>query len=65
MVVFAEEGIRLHIAQRVIHPPHVPFEVEAEAVGIGGTGDTREGGGFLRDHERSGRYGKGSVVHCL
>ena len=52
------------IAQRVMHPAHVPFQVEAQILGIvrGGVGDTRPGGGFFGDGEGVWVQGVNAVV---
>ena len=45
----AEHGIVLHVAQRVVHPAHVPLHAEAEAPEIRRARHLRPGGGFLGD----------------
>ena len=36
VVVFAVDGIVPHVAEGVVHPPHVPLQAEAEAAEPGG-----------------------------
>ena len=36
----------MHVFECVVHPAHIPFEIEAESIR---RGDTGEGGGFFRD----------------
>ena len=43
-----------HVAQRVVHPAHVPLEPEAEASVISALSDARPGGGLLGDHHAAG-----------
>ena len=49
VVVFAVDGFFAHVAQGVVHPAHVPFELEAEAADFGGVADAGEGGAFFGD----------------
>ena len=49
VVVFAVYRLFAHIAQGVVHPAHVPFELEAEAADFGGVADAGEGGAFFGD----------------
>ena len=53
-MVLAIDRILLHVSQRVVHPPHVPLEVEAESAEVGGTRHLRPGGGFLGHDQRAG-----------
>ena len=41
--------VRLHVAQSVVHPAHVPFVMEAQSACIRRIGDQRPRGAFLRD----------------
>ena len=50
VVACAEERIGLHVAEHVVHPAHVPLEVEAQAAVRSGLCDHRPCGGLLRDH---------------
>ena len=50
VVAGAEERIGFHVAEHVVHPAHVPLEIEAQAPVGRGLCDQRPGGGFLGDH---------------
>ena len=52
MIVFAEITIKRDIAQDIIHPAHIPLEVEAEAAYIRRLGDEGPSGTLLSDHQR-------------
>src|SRR5262245_16176114 len=39
VIAAAEEGIGLKIFERVVHPPHVPLEIETEPARVYGTAD--------------------------
>ena len=54
VVAGPEERVGAHVADHVVHPAHVPLEVEAQAPILGGLGDQRPCGGFLGDHELFG-----------
>ena len=54
VVVFAEVRIALLILQKVVHPAHVPLEVEAETAVDRRAGDHRPCRGLLSDHDRTG-----------
>ena len=54
VVVSPVDGVEPHIAQRVVHPPHVPLHGEPETAGVRGCGDAAPGGRLLGDHEESG-----------
>ena len=62
MVILAEPGVQLQIVAHVVHPAHVPLEVEAKAADVGGAADHGPGGGFLGDHHDAGLHGKGHGV---
>src|SRR5580704_1891928 len=47
VVVFAVDRIRRHVPQRVVHPPHVPFEAKAEPADISRARHHRPSGRFL------------------
>ena len=47
----AEIGIRFDVRKSIVHPAHIPFEVEAETGFVGYFG---VGGRFLGNHERVG-----------
>ena len=50
VVARAEERVGLHVAEHVVHPAHVPLEVEAETAVGRRFCHQRPGSGFLRDH---------------
>ena len=62
VVVLAEPGVQLQVVAHVIHPAHVPLEVEAQAPDVGGAADHGPGGGLLGDHHHAGLYGEGHGV---
>ena len=51
MVPGTEYRVILHIAQEVVHPSHVPLEIEAQAVVLHGSRHFRPGRGLLRDEK--------------
>jgi hypothetical protein len=53
VVILAMHRIVPHVAERVVHPAHVPFQAEAEAAQVGGPRYARPGGRFLGDRERA------------
>ena len=53
VVVVAEIGIALHIAQEVVHPSHVPLIVKSQAVVLHVAGDLGPGRGLLGDEDGS------------
>ena len=58
VVVLPEVGVQLDVVGHIVHPAHVPLQVEAqtslEAALAHGLGDAGPGGGLLRDHENVG-----------
>ena len=62
MVALAPQRVEGHIFEHVVHPTHVPLEEEAETAVIVGSGDQREGRGFLRDHHDRGTHLEGRRV---
>src|ERR1700694_1115405 len=60
-----EKWIESHIAQRVVHPSHVPFQIEAEAPNVGRPGHRWPGSGLLGDHEHTGMLGMQDFVETL
>ena len=50
MHVLPEKRVSADIAQHVVHPAHVPFEIKAQTADISGFGHHRPCGGFLCDH---------------
>ncbi len=53
MMVAAEYRVIVHIAQKIVHPAHVPFEVKAKAALFQIPGYLGPGRGLLRNQERS------------
>ena len=49
----AEPVIQLEVIEHVVHPAHVPLEVETQAAHRGGHGHQGPGGGFLGDGKRA------------
>ena len=54
VMMLAVNRVVLKITQRVIHPAHVPFQIEAQPAVIRGARYRGPGGGFFRNHQRSG-----------
>ena len=53
VVIMAEIWIALHVIQEIVHPAHVPLEVESKAAVILIAGDLRPGRGLLSDQDRT------------
>ncbi len=51
MMVLAIDRVLFHIVEGVVHPAHVPLEVEPQATFAHRRADARPGGGFLGDHQ--------------
>src|SRR5215472_7259653 len=54
VVIAAVDWIAAQVAQRVVHPAHVPFEPEAEPAKVHGPGNAWPGRGLLGDHRDAG-----------
>ena len=54
VVVAAEVGVQRGVEQGIVHPAHVPFEVEAQPPDLRRAGDQRPCRGLLRDHQKAG-----------
>ena len=54
VVARAPREVGLHVVQGVVHPAHVPLEVEAQAAVLGRVGHQRPGRGLLGDHHDVG-----------
>src|SRR5256885_12697684 len=65
VLVLAVNGIGRKIFEGVVHPAHVPFEAEAEAAEIDGTGDAWPSGGFFGDCENAREAAVRYFVHAL
>lgn len=59
VVVLAVHRLLRHVAQRVVHPAHVPLQAEAEPAGVRRPGHPRPGRGLLRD----GHHARAAPVH--
>jgi len=57
--------VTLHIAQRVVHPAHVPLHAEAQAVGMHGARYPGPGRGLFGDHVHVGELGVDGAVEVL
>lgn len=58
VIVASVERVQLHIGQRVVHPAHVPLEVETQSSLVDGACDAAPGGALFG-------YGHDSRAHCL
>ena len=65
MIVLAEQGIGFQVVAHVVHPAHVPLEVEAQTALVHRVGHLGPGGGLLGDHEHVRILGKDSSVQLL
>ena len=65
MVSGAEQRVSLHVAEHIVHPAHIPLEVEAQSPIGSRLGDQRPGGGFLGDHHLVRELGQDSGVQLL
>ena len=54
VVARAPREVSLHVVQGVVHPAHVPLEVEAQSAVLGRIGHERPGSGLLGDHHDVG-----------
>ena len=54
-----------HVAERVVHPPHVPLVAEAEAAGVDRPGYGGPGRGLLGDGHRAGDPAVDLGVHAV
>ena len=53
VVVLAEIGIQLQIVAHVVHPAHVPLQIEAQSPHVRRAGHQGPGGGLLGDHQHA------------
>ena len=65
VVELAKIGVQLDIVADVVHPAHVPLEVEAQAAVVHRLGHLGPGGGLLRHHEHVGVGGEDGGVQVL
>ncbi len=61
-MIFAVDRLAPEIAQRVVHPAHVPLEGKTEPAEIRRARDLRPGGGFLGDGHDAGKFRVRDVV---
>ena len=54
VVELPEVGVQLHVMGDVVHPAHVPLQVEAQAALVHRVGHQGPGGGLLGDHQHVG-----------
>ena len=54
VVVLAMDRLVPHVAERVVHPAHVPLQAETQSAQVGGPRHARPGGRFLGDGEDAG-----------
>ena len=62
LMELAEPRIHVEIIQHVVHPAHVPLQVEAETANVGGPRHHRPRGGLLRNRERAREIAEDDVV---
>ncbi|MPM48859.1 hypothetical protein SDC9_95586 [bioreactor metagenome] len=65
MIELPEKRVQLHVVANVVHPAHVPLEVETQPSHVGGVSHQRPGGGFLRDHEHVRVAGKNRLIEVF
>ena len=65
VVVLPVDRVVADVAQRVVHPAHVPLEAEAEPAEVRRPRDAGPGGGLLGDRERARRAAVDGGVHLL
>ena len=65
VVILPEVGVQLHVVEHIVHPAHVPLEVEAQPPLAHRVGDLGPGGGLLGDHEHVAVLGKDALVEPL
>ena len=65
VVVAAVDRILLEVAERVVHPAHVPLEAEAEAAEVGRPRHARPGRGLLGDRHGAGVAAVDHLVELL
>ena len=65
MIVLSEIGIELDVMGHIVHPAHIPFQIESQPAGIHRAGHHRPGRGFLRDHQHIGIRSERHAVEIL
>ena len=62
VLIFAEQVIRLHVFERIVHKAHVPLKGKAQTSVIGRLCHQRIGGAFFRNHHGAGEAGQNDAV---
>ena len=62
MLVFPVNRVLFHVSQAVIHPTHIPFEVESQSAGIGRMADSGPGCGFFGNGKNPREFFKENPV---
>ena len=65
MVELAEVGVHLHVVEDIVHPSHVPLQVEAQAAFRDRMRYLGPGGGLLRDHQHIVMGGEDPLIELL
>ena len=65
LMKLAEPRIELEVIEHVVHPTHIPFEVEAQSTVLRGLGHHGPGGGFFSDRESAWEMLKQNVIGLL
>ncbi len=65
VVIFAIDGIFGKIGQKIVHPTHIPFEIESKPTEVGGFGNARPGGRFFGDHHHPGIIAENQLVQAF
>ena len=65
MAVLAEDGVGFQVVTDVVHPAHVPLEVEAQSALAHRVGHLGPGGGLLGDHQHVRVGGEDGGVQLL
>ena len=63
--ISAEDGVGLEVFEFVVHPSHVPLEVETETAVMRRLSDHRKSGRFLRYRDDAREVGQHILVHAL
>ena len=63
MVIAPVDRIQREVAQRVVHPPHVPLEVEPEAAVLWRRRHARKRRGFLGNRQGAWKIPVHRIVH--
>jgi hypothetical protein len=65
MVVAAMDGIEFDVTQRVVHPAHVPFQIESQAAELRRPGHAGKRRGLFGNGEHAGKRDMHGVVHLF